>query len=934
VADESGAVLPGASVTLAGEGIGTRNTTSGSQGDFRFLNLDPGSYRVTVSLSGFATVTREVIVATGVNVDVGFGLKVATLEETITITAETPVVDNKRTGTSTTLSQDELARTPNARDPWAVLRTVPGVMVDRVNIAGSETGQQAQFTGKGSTQADTVWSLDGIVITDPAAAGASPAYYDFDAFQEISYATGGSDVRMATSGIGINFVTKRGTNAFHGSARYFIAHDKLQSGNLPSELLNDPRLQNPDGTFRDKADHIDQVTDYGAELGGPLVKDKLWFWGSYGKQDIRLVRLAGAADKTLLPTYNAKLSWQASPSDMVSFTYFQSGKEKFGRSTGFPGVEDDSHLRDQGPAYDSPLHGLFKGEWDHTFGPSLIMNAKYAFYDQGFTLAPRGGTDQDELQDLVNGVARGSFNDYRSTRPTHTLSLDSSYFAGRHELKVGFYYRTGTVNSSNTPSGNQIRAVLQPGGGLTGSEAFIQRASVLQYGGRYLSGYVADTFTKDRLTLNVGLRFDHQHVANKPSTAPANVAFPELLPDLVYDGSGPSISFNDFSPRLGFTWAFDQSRKTLLRASVARYNGQLSWGDVSSFNPMGNVARLTYHWDDANGDGFAQPNEVDFASGQLAPPRFATPSSANQLDPDYSATRDFEAIGGIEHELVPNLAVGVAYTFKHQTGAPWVPYLGLSRSDFTPRDPVTANGYTVTPQAADSASPEFNGGFLLQNRPDYNRRYNGVEFTLNKRLSAKWLGRVAFTYQSWTENFTGPGGIQNPNPTLYDTYGYLTAGAGSVAAEPLEDGGQYVAFGSGSGRSVWFNGRWQLSANALYQLPSGFEISGALFGRHGYPLLTNIVVDQGALLGTGYAPVLAADVEDRRLPSLWNLDLRLAKTLRLAGNASLALTADVFNVFNAGTALNRQTGADTPVFDRLDTILNPRIIRVGARFQF
>src|SRR6185295_12767818 len=115
--------------------------------------------------------------------------------ETVTVTSETPVVDPKRTGTSTTLTHDELALTPNARDPWAVLRTVPGVLVDRVNIAGSESGQQAIFTGKGSTQADAVWAIDGVVVTDPAAAGSSPAYYDFDAFQEISYTTGGNDVR-------------------------------------------------------------------------------------------------------------------------------------------------------------------------------------------------------------------------------------------------------------------------------------------------------------------------------------------------------------------------------------------------------------------------------------------------------------------------------------------------------------------------------------------------------------------------------------------------------------------------------------------------------------------------------------------------------------------------------------------------------------------
>src|SRR5262249_8402431 len=148
VTDESGAVLPGATVTLTGATTGGRSTTTGSGGDFRFLNLDPGSYKLAVTLTGFTTVNREVVVNTGQNVNLSLRLKVATVEETVTVTAQTPVVDTKRVGTSTTLTKDELNQVPNSRDPWAVLRTVPGVIVDRVNIAGNESGQQSSFAAK------------------------------------------------------------------------------------------------------------------------------------------------------------------------------------------------------------------------------------------------------------------------------------------------------------------------------------------------------------------------------------------------------------------------------------------------------------------------------------------------------------------------------------------------------------------------------------------------------------------------------------------------------------------------------------------------------------------------------------------------------------------------------------------------------------------
>ncbi|HET6896691.1 MAG TPA: carboxypeptidase-like regulatory domain-containing protein, partial [Vicinamibacteria bacterium] len=172
VADASGAVLPGASITVSGATTGGRTTQSGIQGDFRFLNLDPGTYKVAVTMKGFGTVTREVVVTTGQNVNLAFAMKVAGQSEEVTVTAETPVVDTKRVGTATTLTQEELAQVPQSRDPWAVLKTVPGVIVDRVNVAGNESGQQSGFVSKGSLASDTQWNLDGVVITDVNSNGA------------------------------------------------------------------------------------------------------------------------------------------------------------------------------------------------------------------------------------------------------------------------------------------------------------------------------------------------------------------------------------------------------------------------------------------------------------------------------------------------------------------------------------------------------------------------------------------------------------------------------------------------------------------------------------------------------------------------------------------------------------------------------------------
>ena len=248
VADAQGGVLPGVTVTLSGE-LGTRTAVSSSQGEFRFLALDSGRYTLTVALAGFGTTTREVVVTAGENVNLPFALKVAGVQETVEVMGETPLVDVKKRGTSTTMIADELQKMPNARDPWGVLKNVPGVMLDRMNIAGNENGQQANAGAKGSIEGDKMWSVDGLVVTDMTATGGSPSYFDFDAFQEIAVTTGGADLQVQAGGIGINLVTKRGTNKFHGGARGFLTHDDLQSSNLPAALVGDPRLENPDGTL-------------------------------------------------------------------------------------------------------------------------------------------------------------------------------------------------------------------------------------------------------------------------------------------------------------------------------------------------------------------------------------------------------------------------------------------------------------------------------------------------------------------------------------------------------------------------------------------------------------------------------------------------------------------------------------------------------------
>jgi hypothetical protein len=960
VTDESGAVLSGATITLSG--AGTQTSTSGTQGDFRFLNLAPGSYHLTVALSGFGTVARDVKVNTGINVNLNLGLKVATVEETVTVTAETPVVDSKKTGTSTTVSRDELEKTPQARDPWAVLRTIPGVMVDRVNVGGNESGQQANFTGKGSSNRDTQWSMDGVSITDMSAVGASPTYFDFDAFEEINVGTGGQDLRVQTGGIALNLVTKRGTNSFHGSARGFFNHRKLEWGNIAgTPLATDPRLKLSDqrcsdlgigvpvagqGCFSKWADHIDQIADYGADLGGPIVKDKVWFWLSYGRQDIRLERTNQTADKTVLKDTNAKLNWQASSSDMVTVTYFNGEKIKEGRpgyGSAFGLQEPDAALWNQANAYPGGPHGLLKFEDNHVFNPNFVLNVKYGYYGSGFSFTPRGGLDVDTTLDFTNGIVNGTSNGLVVNRPEHVATADANYFftgaGGSHELKFGFSYKRYTVSSATTWPGSKVQGRLfAPSSGY----ALIFRDGANNYQSQYASGYVGDTFTKGRLTLNVGARYDHQTAENRASSVAANPIFPDLLPAVSFNGNAETVTWNDISPRVGLTYALDKNRKTLARASYARYAGQLSGVDALQNNPIG-YNYLAYNWVDTNGDGLVQRNEVLTGSGityYSAGLNLKNQNvSVSHIDPNFKANHDSEVIVGLDRELFANFAVSASYTYKKSTDLRYIPRLGLTSADYSCSGPVVARGYTSYGTCTPSSAKVLAGqnGTLLTNNPGMFNQYNGIEFVATKRLADKWMARGTFAYNDWTEHYdggvAGNPGIQNPTRTQAQAAGGISG--------PQVDGGQVAPRSAGSGKgAIFYSAKWQGSLTALYQLPWAVELSANAFVRQGFPRPIRI---QRAAGSDGTLSVLACPVgtasadctiDNQRYPNLFNLDLRLAKTLPLAGDSKLVLSADAFNVLNKNTALNQNFTASSGAFNRLDEVLSPRIVRFGVRVTF
>ena len=938
VTDQQKAVLPGVTVTIQGSDR-TLTAVTDETGKFRFLNQPPGNYTVSFELAGFGSVKHEgVVVTVGRDADLSVSLSLATVAESITVTGESPIIDTKVTGTATNFTTDELTKIPTSRDPFALMRSVPGVLVDRVNIGGNETGQQSNFASKGTRPQDASWTMDGIEITDMAATGASPTYFNFDNFEEIQVSTAGNDIKSRTGGMGLNLVVKRGTNSFSGMFRGYYDDESMESDNVPDELR-------AVGVTHETSDHNKQISDYGFDIGGPILRDKAWFYGSYSIQDVRLVRRAGAlVDRTQLKNPTVKLNWQASKSDMVSFLYFDGFKIKDGRSPGVSGILFDAPTATfhQDNAYtDFPLHGLWKVGNDHTFGTNLFVSANYGYYNTGFILDPTGGLDMQAGRNFVTAQSYGSVSQGLNVRPQKVVNVNAQSFTSRwggsHDVKFGFGWRTTDA----------VAGTLWPGNGILANErAGNLQAQVFREGrggnrANYLNFYIGDTIARNRLTIDLGLRFDRQDGEALPSETAANPAFPTVVPGIQFAGYKTPFTWNDFSPRAGITWAVDEDRKMVARASFSRYAGQLNTGTVGVLNPSSVAGSATYRWTDLNGDHFAQANEVNLnefitAAGGFNPANPTAVTSANVLDPNLKAPRTTSVVIGMDRELIPNLAVVANYSYTKTTDlfgnftGTITPRVGVGRADYAPGSGFTGTlpdgtPYNVATWIPNQAAITAGGnGFVTTNVPGYFTDYNGIEIGLNKRLSNKWMGRVGFSWNNAREHFDDPAG-------MYDTNGNPTP----TVTEPLKNGGQFApqSGGSGSG-TIYINAKWQFNANAMYQAPWGVEVSANVFGRQGYPrpfTRTGTTAALGA--DSGITVLLSPEIDSFRYPNLWNTDIRVARQFRM-DRLQLRAIVDVFNIMNANTALVRVSDITSTSLNALAQNLSPRIARVGVVVGF
>ncbi len=961
----NGAPLAGARVELAGFGA-PRVQTTDAQGAFRFPKLDPGIYHLTATRDGFSTVKYDKVTIR-VGRDTTLAIELApTITDVVEVISETPVLDPRKISRGTTISQIELEKIPTARDPWAIVTQTPGVLSDRINVGGNESGQQAMFTAPAATDADNAFALDGVVVTDMAAVGSSPTYYDFDQLQEIQVSTGGTDVEKVTSGASLNLVTKRGTNTPRGSARFLRTDASKLFG-----LLEQPdpdvagELENGDGAgglvAQSPADtpgnSVDEVLDLGVEAGGPIVADRLWLWGSYGRNDIKQFAQNGDPDDTLLENSALKLNGQATTADSLVASWNRGDKIKQGRRPG-SNFSSSATWNQDGPTE------IWKLEDVHVLSPDLFLDGLYSHVDGGFELQSRGGSYPgtvaiaDEPLLDTDGVWKNSYFSGISDRNSDDYQADGSYFFTTgglsHELKAGFSYRTFEVESAFGYPGRNVRHRSCEGTGLCGStggldiaEAF--RTSATPHRMTYTAGWAQDTLSAGPWTLNAGLRYDVQEGENLASVVQANPAVPDLLPAIDFPGNDAGgLKWQTLSPRLGVTYALGAERKTLLRASVSRFAEQLSSVDVTRVNPTG-PAFYRLLFDDTNGDNIWEPGEEATPIRAVGvdpsdPTALVTP---NVTDPGLDPSLTDEVVLGAEHAFLPELVVGADLTWRRVTGILETRDLVVGadgvvrpaeRGDYVFDHRVASDGVTVpdlpdgTPWSADYYSLrdglEFTGGQLLTNG-DSERDYRGAGLTVTKRLSKRWMARGYFQY--------GKAEWQVADSTLrFDNPTDDPSAEDGTASDP--HGGLFYVQSQGSGafQDVLVQSTWSANLNGLYEIapdrPWGFNVAGDLQARQGYPLTyyyTDLVAD-----GSEIQAAAVPTVDRFRADDVYDLDLRLEKDVPFTAQLSGILSLDAFNVTNRSSVLQRDRELNAGTANFLTESLSPRIYRLGFRLSW
>jgi hypothetical protein len=911
LSDASGAVLPGVTVTLSSPDatVGSNQTTvSNERGAYQFTRLVPGRYTVTAELQGFRRASQEdVIVNADVTARVDLKLEIGQVEEGILVKGEGPLLDTTSALKQTVVSSDLLQQLPNRVDLWGIVKSVPSVTLNKVDVGGNESFLQSTATIHGTAN-ENGYMMDGMDLTF-ANGPQTILYPDPFIFQEINYQLGGGSAELSQGGVVFNQVTKSGTNVFHGGFTFAGANNSMSTNNVTDPALRTQLLlgvpakalaANPNIV---PGSNINHIYDTGGWAGGPIKRDKLWFMGAAHTQVLNRYVLGSynsdgsqVVDDNKMWNLATKLSWQMTASSQLSYFYNLEYKLIRYRNDDVS-VLTDTRARNLNDKYPY-VHQL---KWTKSVGSHLVLDASGSyFFTKCDCSSPQPEVQNGDIArfDSVTNTITVARPFYGGSEYNRNVALASvSYYAGDHQIKVGYSYNTAYTKSENYSINNAMRAVFR--NRVPDSVNTYNVPSGFQLHTRDQAVYVQDRWLPfKKLTLNLGLRFEALYGWEPAPCQPDGPwvtarCFPDLngVPD-----------FKNAAPRFSLIYDLFGDGKTALKISANRYNVGVGTALLTQINPI-RVTNDTRSWVDANHDGIPQLNELGPSTGFNL-------GTTNRFNPDLKRPISNEYAIELQHQLPGNIVVSAAYMHRDTRNNIGAKNVAVSRDTYIPIDIIErTSGRDVIVYNQD---PTLRGRFdvLYDNYTDLDTTFNGVDLTVQKRLSNHWMlsggasfGRsigdqycgAAFTYACSAD-------LNNPNLTfLRGLFGLDTP--------------------------------YAYRATGIYELPYAITLSGTAQRNAGFPELTTVLVGPNSVALTQVMQTLVVEPRGTtRLPPLSTFDLSLTRTWRY-GKVAISPRLDAYNVFNAATILGRNTQLG-PAYGVVNSIEPGRLIKLGMNLVF
>jgi hypothetical protein len=973
VKDATGAVLPGVTVEAASPVLieKTRSVVTDASGGYRIVDLRPGVYTLTFTLPGFSTIKREGLeLPANFTMTVNSDLRVGALEETVTVAGTSPTVDVQTTTRSQVLSRDALDAIPTGRTIQGMGQLITGVSLNIPDVGGSRAMQQTYMSTHGLGASQTTVLVDGLLVNGLDGDGAVQNYFNSSMSQEMVYTTSGASADVSGGGVRLNMIPRDGGNKLSGSLFSGFQDKSFQSSNLTDEL-KERHLTTPDG--------IGRLSNIEGSLGGPIMKDKIWFFGSARAFHLNtlpadaLIGIPGTegpnhaptpsgepgVDKQSINSFQARIVWQVSQKTKLS-----GYNDRLLKNRGAAMVAGFDPATASQP-WNSPIYTTGAVKVASTLTNRVLLEAgvstnyeRYNIIMQPGIQQPRG-TDAWATNVNKNDTALGTqWNAAQYTNGQYpdrfTVTGSMSYVTGTHNIKFGMQDTWGRYRRTRESNGD-LRAYFN---NTVAFQAMILNTPLDWHDNLKadLGIYAQDSWTINRLTVNYGARWEYFAHGIPLETSPAG----RFTAARTF-GPVDWPTWTSLSPRGGIVYDLFGNQRTALKFSIGRYEQAGSTGFSESYNPLA-LSQVAVGWADLNGDGvpqgelgcvFQSPGcELNLA--QL-PKGFGVASLAN-VDPNIKRMYNIETSVSVQHEIVPRVSVGAGWyhrDFKNlrrrdntlQTFADYAPFTLFSPIDGTP---ITY--YNV------STAARSNINYLDTNASsDRKMWFNGYEYNFNARLphgltlfgggmSEKTIAQVCdeqsnpnlLLYCDQTKSgipFRTQFKIAGSIPTVYGIqagfsfqslpgYGFGTGALSGREGGPTGPTGQPSATQlntpNGAG-TVWL-----ITPTTRYtSCPGNSASQGCVVGG---------LVDPGMTLASLSVPLVAPNTEfgDR----INQLDLNVTKTIK-AGRTSIQPKFDLFNVLNVSPVYAvRNLNYTTAAYLQPQSILNGRVFQLGAIVKF